>query len=335
MNFEQYIPIPISGIVAGNNCILTATHNITKQSEYNLSEVDLFILASGFNIRYYYDFCSIGKLSGDFFDNLEKATSIHINLLRKDYEGITSNDMARVLAGGNIILLLVDTKNLRYSSIYSSNDNRQHVIMLNGLSLTRKCAHIIDPHLTDYSGTPSVHTAVIPLEEVMSATYAYAWFDFDKRKEFTKAEIWKIAHKEFDSFLRGSEEDEYAEGLAAIRCFVADIHRLESLDDNLLATVCKDINYSIKIKSVNYINRYMIDIINESSIDHGQNYCKLTESIKDHTSSWEKLGLSILRVGISKRRRSLLDIQEKGIALFESQRAVYNEFANYLRELTV
>lgn len=333
MDFEQYIPIPISDVVSGDNCILTATYNITKQSKCNLSEVDLFILANGFNIKYYYDLCNIGKLSGDFFSNLEKATSIHINLHRKDYEGITSEDMARVLAGGKAILLLVDTKNLQYSSIYSNNDNRQHVIILNGLSLSRSCAHIIDPHLTDYSGNPSVYAGVIPIEEVMAATYAYAWFDFDNRKKFTKTRIWEIAQKEFDSFLRGFKEEEYAEGLAAIRCFVNDLFRLESLDDNSLVAVCKDINYSIKVKSINYINRYMIDIINEIREDRGQNYSKLAESIRDHTTSWEKFGLSILRVGISKRRGALSDIQEKAIALFESQRRVYSEFANCLSEI--
>lgn len=334
MDLQQYIPM--SNVKTGKNCVLTAINCITDHYGCDLSETDLFILSNGFNIKYHYDLCSIGRLSADVFSDLENESSIHPNIHRKDYEGISQEDMFHVLTEGNLILLLVDTENLRYSRIYSDNANRQHAIILNGFSDDKMYVHIVDPHLTDYSGSASIFDGVIPIEEVMAATYSYIWFDLDSRKDFPKAEIWRIAQRGFDHFMKGSEEKEYVTGLPAIKSFISDIHKLELLDDKALTAACKDINYNIKVRSINCINKFMINIINESDKDRNDQYCtKLKDNVIWHISAWEKLGLSILRIGISKRRGGLSDIRDRGIALLESQRSVYTEFANYLRELAV
>lgn len=332
-NLQPYIHM--SDVKTGRNCMLTSIYNITKHYGSNLSEADLFILSNSINIKYNYDLYSIGKISVDILRDLGTEAFIHANIRRKDYEGISPEDMVHTLEKNNLILLLVDTENLRYSRIYSENENRQHAIILNGFSADKKQVHIVDPHLTDYSGGCSIYEGTITLEEVMAATYTYAWFDFDKEKNFTKEKILKTAVREFECFLQGSVEKEWAVGLEAVRCFVNDFHKLELIDDNRLAPVCKEINYSIKVKSINQINKFMIEIITEYSVEGGQNYDRLINSINELISAWEKLGMSILRVGISKRRGSLSDVQAKGLALFEWQLSVYKEFANYLRELTV
>lgn len=330
-SLQTYIHLP--DVKKGISCTLTATYNIVRQKGCNLSEADLFILTDGFNIKYTYDFCSIGKVNFDTLCDLDKEAFIHAHIYRKDYEGISLEEMANALEAGNLILLLVDTENLRYSRIYAENENRQHAIILNGLSEDKKSAHIVDPHLTDYSGNVSIYEGVIPVEEVMAATYTYAWFNFDRVKEFPKATIWDIALRRFDSFLKGSEEKEYAQGFAAIKSFVNDIQRLNTLGDKELAAVCKDINYSIKVKSINQINKYMLQIVNESNAGRHQKCAGLADNIQEHILNWDKFGLSVLRAGISKRRGAFPDIHEKGIAILDSQLKVYNKFSQYLGEL--
>ncbi|HEX2947341.1 MAG TPA: BtrH N-terminal domain-containing protein [Clostridia bacterium] len=326
--------IPVSYAKIGKNCILTSINCITEHSGCGLSETDLFILSNGFNIKYSYDLCSIGKLSTDVFSDIEKETSIRVNIRRKDYEGIFPGEMDYILATGNLILLLVDTAHLRYSSLYSENANRQHAILLNGISLDEERAHIVDLHLTDYSGNTSIYQGEVPLEEVMAAAYAYVWLDLERWKDFSEMEIWRIARRGFDDFMKGFSGEEFASGLSAVINFVSDINKLELLDDQALAATCKDINYNIKVKSINCINKFIISFINESSVSRELNCTKLIDSIGWHISEWEKIGLSILRIGISKRKGGLSGIREKGIALLDSQREVYNEFSNYLRGLT-
>jgi len=329
--FKPYVHL--SDVKKGINCTLTAIYNIIGQKGRDLSEADLFIMSDGFNIKYTYDFCSIGKVNFDILCDLERELSIHANIHRKDYEGISLDDMVNALEAGNLILLLVDTENLRYSSFYSENENRQHAIILNGLSEDRKRAHIVDPHITDYSGNTFIYEGEIPVEEVMAATYTFAWFNFDRMKEFPKATIWETALRRFDSFLKGTEEKEYAEGFAAIKSFVNDIQRLSTLGDKELAAVCKDINYNIKIKSINQINKFILQIINEISAGRSQKCDGLADNIQEHILNWDKFGLSVLRAGISKRRGAFPDIHEKGIALLDSQLKVYNKFSQYLGEL--
>ncbi|MGI6668574.1 MAG: BtrH N-terminal domain-containing protein [Acetivibrionales bacterium] len=330
MDLQPYIPIPVSNESVGRNCVLTAINYVTSRSGGSLSETDLFILSNGFIIKYYYDLRSIGKLNADIFLDLEKETSIRFDFRRRDYEGITVEDMAHALEEGNLVLLLVDTERLRYSRIYSGNENRQHAIILNGLSPDKKHAHIVDPLLLDYSGNASVYAGVVPMEEAMDAAYACAWLEPGKIKEIPKTKIWEAAYKGFDRFLKGSEEKEYAQGLAAIKNFLDDFHKLNLLDDNMLAVVCRDINYSIKIRSINLINKFMIDFINENDAGWGQKSAVLTDNIQEHIFDWEKVGLSVLRAGISKRRSAFSHIREKTNTLFKSQLNVYNEFSKYL-----
>ncbi|HEX2947342.1 MAG TPA: hypothetical protein VHT96_15470 [Clostridia bacterium] len=260
-----------------------------------------------------------------------KRTMIPVTIRSRDKEGIIPEEMAQGLSS-SMLILSVDTKYLSYNKLYAENENRQHAIVLNGIDFSEKCVHIMDLYVLDYMGNVSTYSGTISFDEMMAATYRYSYFCFDNKKDLSMSEILQYAYVDFMEFMKGSENSEGAFGALALENFLKDILKLEELDDRDLASTSKNINYNIKIRSFNYINKYLACFIEENSDLTNRYNQELLERIRWHMAEWEKVGLAVIKIGISKRRGSLVNIFEKSSQLFDSQLKVYEQFSCVLEE---
>jgi regulator of replication initiation timing len=315
----------------GHNCLLASLKCITEHYGCKYSETQLFFISNGFQIRYANNLNYIGRYTTEGVNIFGKRTLIPVTMRRRDPDGLNPEEMVHELKS-SMLLLSVDTKHLSYHKSYMENENRQHAIILYGLDLNEKSAHIIDLYILDYWGSISVYRGKISFEEMFAATFRYSFFCFDNKKDLSESEILQYAYTDFREFIRGSENGHEAIGSLALKRYLTDILKLEETDNRDLASICSNINYNIKIRSFNNINKYLEFFLEENPALKRRGNEELLDRIKWHMVEWEKVGLAILRIGISKRKSNLAQIYEKSIQLFDSQMHVYNLFFNLLED---
>lgn len=317
---------------AGQNCFLASLRCIMEHYGCRYSEVQLFFISNSFKIRYGNDLNEIGRYTMDGLNEFSKRTHITITTLRRDAGEMIPEKMLQMLKC-SMIMLDVDTKYLNYSRLYSENENRKHLIVLYGIDINEKTAHIMDLYMLDYKGNVTVYQGKIPLDVMTASASRCFCFSFDNKRDLSDPEILQYARTDLQEFIAGSEDNGMAIGSLALRNFLKDIVKLDELDNQDLASTCSNINYYIKIRSFNLINKYLMCFLDENKFLKAKDSEGLLASLRWHFDEWEKIGFAILRIGISKRKGNLVDIYEKCIQLFSSQMKVYEHFSCLLNTM--
>lgn len=331
---QKYIVDTKKDPVAGHNCFLASLGCIIEHYGCRYSEMQLFLISNGFRIRYGNDLNEIGRYTMEGLNEFGKRTLIQVTIQRRDIEGFDPEKIVQVLEN-SMIMLDVDTKHLSYNRLYLENDNRRHLIVLYGIDTIEKSVNIMDLYMLDYMGNITAYCGKIPFDEMTAAAFRYFYFCFDNKKDLSESEILRYACTDFRIFMEGSQDNEGAIGSLALRNYLRDILKLEALDNDELACTCANINYNIKIRSFNLINKYLICFLDENAAIKRRDNEEMLGRISWHMTEWEKVGLAILRIGISKRKSSLVSVYEKSMQLFDSQMKVYELFSCLLDEAAV
>ena len=328
---QKYMIDTKKDLVAGHNCFLASLRCITEHFGCKYSETQLFLISNGFQIRYSYNLNYIGRHTTEGLNEFGERTLIPVTIRSRDIDEMIPEEMAQALSS-SMLMLSVNTKYLSYSRLYAENENRQHTIVLNGIDFNEKNVHIMDIYMLDYMGNISTYRGKISFDEMVAATYRYSFFCFNNKKDLSKPEILQYACADFREFMKGSEDKEESYGSLALKNYVKDILKLEAFDNGDLTSTCTNINYNIKIRSFNYINKYLACFLDENAALANRDNEELLSRIRWHMAEWEKVGLAILRIGISKRKSNLANIYEKIIQLFDSQMKAYDQFYRILKE---
>jgi len=220
--------------VIGQTCILTALYNITLFNECKYTETDLFFLCNDLNVEYQLDLNFISNRPQVNMPNLEKEAKIKVNIFDSNQEDGFPLKMYNILTGNNLIMLFVNTSCLTYNNVYQENLNRYHAILLYGIDIENDLAYIADSHMRGYTGEMSKFQGAVPLKDISAATYRFAWFDFQNKKELEKEDILKVARANFNEFLIGKELDEKTfYGISALKRYIDDFQTLSFLNDKL------------------------------------------------------------------------------------------------------
>lgn len=318
-------------LITGHNCLLASLRCIIEHYGCRYSEVQLFLLTNSFKIRYGNNLNEIGRNTLEVLREFEKRTLISVKVRRRDRGEIIPEQMCQDMKK-SMLMLSVDTKHLSYNKLYSANENRKHFIILYGIDINRNTAYIMDLYLLDYKGDVSSFRGEISFDEMAIAADRCYNFCFDIKRDLPEYEVLQYACSDMQRFLEGSEDNQGAIGSTALKNYLKDLIKLETLDGHDLATTCATVNYNIKIRSFNLINQYMIIFLDENGTMKKCDIKELMSLIRWHMAEWEKIGLAILRVGISKRKSNLACIMEKSMKLFDSQMDVYGQFSCLLKE---
>lgn len=330
--FSKYIIKIKDDIITGHNCFLASLRCITRHYGCSYSEVQLFFLSNSFKIRYGNDLNEIGRHTLEGLNEFGKRTSISINIHGRNSNEMVAEQMCRSLRS-SMLMLDVNTRFLRYNKIYLENENRKHVIVLYGIDINNKTAYIMDPYMLDYRGDISAFRGQIPFDEMVAAADRYFFFCFDNKKDLSESEILQYACSDIQKFIDGSEDDQGAIGSKALRNYLKDIIKLETLDNQDLTSTCATINYNIKIRSFNLINQYMKDFLDNSRAIRKIGDKDLSAIIEWHIAEWNRIGLAILRIGIAKRKGNLHNICKESMQLFDSQMEACQQFHCVLNEM--
>ncbi len=329
----KYI-IPGFEAVTGQACVLTALHNITMFNKCHYSETDLFFICNELNVEYRLDLNYIASNSVVNLPNLEKETGTKVCMSDSNFGDDFTQKVHSLLVENKLVMLFVNTCKLTYSSIYTENINRYHVILIYGIDAENDFAYIADSHLRDYSGEISIFQGKVSLKEISAAVYRLAWFDFSNKKDLNKNDIFSAARANFEEFLDGRlQEGKIFYGMAALKKYIEDFRELAFLDDNQLAGTCVNLNYFIKICSFNYINSYLISFIKENSTYTGFNAEEVLKSCEAVCLEWIKVSLTILKLGKSLKKDMICKIIEKSEDLLEIQTDVYYKFMEFLKHI--
>jgi len=286
----------------------------------------LFFISNSLKIRYGNDLNEIGRYTVDGLNEFSKKTLATVTTLRRDAGEMIPEKMLKMLKSG-MIMLDVDTKCLNYNKLYTENENRKHLIVLYGIDINEKTAHVMDLYMLDYKENVTVYRGKIPLDVMTASASRCFCFCFDKKRDLTDREILQYASTDLQKFIEGSEDNGTAIGSLALRNYLKDIVKLDELDNQDLASTCSNINYNIKIRSFNLINKYLMCFLDENKFLLAKDSEDLPVSLRLHFDEWKKIGLAILRIGISKRKGNLVGIYEKSMQLFSSQMEIYERFS--------
>ncbi|MDF2986917.1 MAG: hypothetical protein K0R50_2427 [Eubacterium sp.] len=326
--------------VAGQACVLTALHNISRFNKCDYSESDLFFLCNELNVEYRLDLNYIANNSVVNLPNLEKEAGIRVHMSDNKYGNAFIEKVYGLIVENKLVMLFVNTCHLTYDSIYKDNTNRYHAILIYGIDTENNLAFIADSHLRNYLGEVSIFQGAVSLKEISAAVYRFAWFDFTNKKDLNKTDIFTAARDNFEEFLNGHEQDgKIFYGMAALKKYIDDFHKLSLLEDSQLAGTCLNLNYFIKICSFNYINNYLISFIRENSAfikintDVIFNTEEVLNSLEAISLEWIKAALSILKLGKSLKKDRICNIIEKGKVLLGTQTNVYYKFLDLLKHM--
>jgi len=328
---QKYIVDVKEELVTGHNCLLACLRYITEHYGCSYSEAQLFLLINNFKIRYGNNLNEFGRHPLEGLKEFERRTLISLKIRRRYRDEIFPEQMLQELKS-SMLMLAVDTKLLGYNKLYSANENRKHFIIMYVIDIGRKTASIIDLYMLDYKGDVSSYRGEISFDEIFAAMDRYFCFCFDSKRDLSEREILKYACSDIQNFISGSRDNQGAIGSTALRSFLEDLIRLETLDKQQLVSTCSSINYNIKIRSFNLINRYMTNILDENEAIRRIDSKDLLSSIRWHMAEWDRIGLSIIKYGISKGKSNLACIIDRSMKLLDSQMEVYEKFSCLLND---
>jgi hypothetical protein len=322
----------------GNFCIFSIMEFIMEHYKFNVSNIDLFFLCNGMNFIYKSDLNFIGY---DSFENLL------LNLVESNFFKLTavfknnSNDYFfeesfKEICRDNLVLLLVGTKGLTYHRVFIENEtNRGHSIILYGFDTKEDIAYIGDSYIKDVNGQLLSFQGCTPLHEVKEVTFGLAWFDMKTSIKVTKNDVLLITIKNMEKFLAGKTDGNTYYGNTAIMKFVSDFDKLHGIADDLFAGTCMNIYYNIKIRSINVLLEYMIELIEKNIEFQINGYDALLTSIREVISNWSMIAINVLRTSRSNKRGNIPDIIEFSNKNIVLQNIAFSEFLKYLKRLVV
>ncbi len=318
--------------IIGESCIITALSNISRYNGCMYTDAELFFLCNELNVQYEYDINYISSRVMRNMPELERATGIQVNFWDINLDKWHVEDMYKIITQNKPMILFTNTSKLTYSPVYLNNKNRYHAIILYGLDLENNEAFISDAHFHDPSGKIKQVRGTITIDDMMEATYRAAWFDFSNDCKLSKEQLIFVVRDRLQDFMRGNKSDSIAYGVSALKEFIGDLNKLETISDSEIEDTCTNINYIIKICSFNYINTYIIDYLKQLYSIININTAELVTNYYNIEQEWTKLAFSFLKLGKSKRRENIPKLIEKSNLLLQLQIELYQNFELVIAE---
>jgi hypothetical protein len=280
--------------------------------------------------------------SGEFVDEIICAAALHalnIKYVENSYIGYDFEDVASLgnfefkrnqspnnidfvvtaLAKNSPVICFINSKNLRYHSIYGHNKGALHAVIIYGIDLQRKTAFLYDPHIRlndvmydSYSG--EVQLDNLNCVESMLAIERKAY-------HFDSSAILRMVIEDLRFFNRSYPN----RGFSVINRLVGDCKKLLALAGEEFNSACISLNYDIKINGPCYVNDFLIQIADRFNYPWIDN---ATEMNKLWISNSNKLLLFS-----QGRVRNLNKTFEDFVTLLRREKQLLVDIENHLQEV--
>ena len=307
---------------SGIDCFFSSVINILLENQYYIRETDLFFYCNGLRIEYALDLNQIHYLIFDVFRRL-KCKSI---VVKTSYNNTGNagfiNNVCRELDNNRTVLLCVSTAKLTYHEAYRGTPDRTHFILLHGIDSDRKLAYIYDCHIRGY-GPILTYKGKASLQDIIDATHYMFWFVLENSRPITKKETFEKAIKHLRRFLEGQIVDNKYYGMAALEKYVDDFSTLLECENPAFTELCATIHYKIRAGCFMTIIEYMINLISENQLFQNGGYLNILEELRYVHHDWERVGLGILKAGMSGKRTDIANILERSKKILAKQKSVF------------
>lgn len=324
--------IPNMEFVAKTNtlCFYSAIHDLMNFYQVPLSHNDLFFLGNGMDISYKSDLNFIGYLEfNKTLDNLVKALPFPITYQYRSNSGPELSAQAHdLLHQGHPVLLLVGTAHLTFHPAFHelNSDNRGHCVILYGEDVQDHLAYIGDAYFRDSTGQTITFQGAVHRREIDESIFGFLGFRPNQGVLIPRSFIIKKAVENTCAFLKGRIEGDYYYGNLAIKQFVSDLEQLLGYEGERLNQTCHNIHFNLKVRSIfNIIAGYthFLQAHSLSSQPRGEDLIDRFEQVK---KTWDFIGLSIVKMGITQRKSSLAQIKENCDKLIQQQDEALQRF---------
>jgi len=308
-------------IKTAGNCVFSCLLTVLNHYNYNIDEVELFVLCNGLNIKYDEENKIIGFLILDLIGNLENQSICFIEI-KKDKDFI--DNLETIIDKGKLVFMTVTTSKMSYNEFYYKNVDRPHCILIYDIDKEERKAYIADTHLAiDYSEKTSSYNGETSINDIIEGGDMSFWLKNEKKAEISQRQIIKLFNTNLKRFLDIAGEKNT--GLNALRMSIDDSCKKIELDDETFRQECIDINYNIRIRSFMYLNDYVILFIKKYEDILKGNIKNILNSLENIKLQWSKIAFSILKCGIKRDRKGFMKIIEDAKKIIEEQEIILTD----------
>jgi len=328
--------IPGVNFKQGKHCYYSSIANVMAHSGVDLSEAEIFVLFGGFIMRYY---CDAGKLDltvnnempTDFIDKISSG----IRYINEEGKNRDLEEIYEAISKDNLVLLAIQNKFLSYNKVYRESESYLHYILMYGYDKNTNQAHIADTFMLDHSGSASIYSGTMPLDNIKKGIGAFACFNIEDKNIISKEDFIDIFIKRFRTFLTHkldeSDQNIYL-GNQAIRKYIENIFPAGDMDNALFEKSCLDAIYNLKFGVMLHLLEYLISILKKYHFMWNK-YEDLISGLKVLKSDWHKYFIYLLKVAYSCRRDKISQTIKHGIDIFEYQEKVFFDILNTIYKM--